>query len=131
MAKKKEDIPQWVSDEIKNAKFGKPKSETKTGYLLEIYEQDGKADAQLYEPIEDGRHIVTLDLPKSIKTNELERGLVYEFTFDALKAPLSKKVTEFLQKEKEIEMNAIYQFNLKKLEPIDVGSDEAPSEPEE
>ncbi|MEE8255899.1 MAG: hypothetical protein V3R12_03525 [Nitrosopumilaceae archaeon] len=131
MAKKKEDIPQWVSDEIKNAKFGKPKSETKTGYLLEIYEQDGKADAQLYDPIEDGRHIVTLDLPKSIKTNELERGLVYEFTFDALKAPLSKKVTEFLKKEKEIDMNAIYQFNLKKLEPIDVGSDEAPSEPEE
>jgi len=131
MAKKKEDIPQWVSDEIKNAKFGKPKSETKTGYLLEIYEQDGKADAQLYDPIEDGRHIVTLDLPKSIKTNELERGLVYEFTFDALKAPLSKKVTEFLKKEKEIDMNAIYQFNLKKLEPIDVDSDEAPSEPEE
>ena len=131
MAKKKEDIPQWVSDEIKNAKFGKPKSETKTGYLLEIYEQDGKADAQLYDPIEDGRHIVTLDLPKSIKTNELERGLVYEFTFDALKAPLSKKVTEFLKKEKEIDMNAIYQFNLKKLEPIDVSSDEAPSEPEE
>ncbi|MEE9511476.1 MAG: hypothetical protein V3V58_01430 [Nitrosopumilaceae archaeon] len=131
MAKKKEDIPQWVSDEIKNAKFGKPKSETKTGYLLEIYEQDGKADAQLYDPIEDGRHIVTLDLPKSIKTNELERGLVYEFTFDALKAPLSKKVTEFLKKEKEIDMSAIYQFNLKKLEPIDVGSDEAPSEPEE
>ena len=131
MAKKKEDIPKWVSDEIKSAKFGKPKSETKTGYLLEIYEQDGKADAQLYDPIEDGRHIVTLDLPKSIKTNELERGLVYEFTFDALKAPLSKKVTEFLKKEKEIDMNAIYQFNLKKLEPIDVGSDEAPSEPEE
>lgn len=131
MAKKKEDIPQWVSDEIKNAKFGKPKSETKTGYLLEIYEQDGKADAQLYDPIEDGRHIVTLDLPKSIKTNELERGLVYEFTFDALKAPLSKKVTEFLKKEKEIDMNAIYQFNLKKLEPIDVDSDEAPSKPEE
>jgi hypothetical protein len=131
MAKKKEDIPQWVSDEIKNAKFGKPKSETKTGYLLEIYEQDGKADAQLYDPIEDGRHIVTLDLPKSIKTNELERGLVYEFTFDALKAPLIKKVTEFLKKEKEIDMSAIYQFNLKKLEPIDVGSDEAPSEPEE
>ena len=131
MAKKKEDIPKWVSDEIQNAKFGKPKLETKSGYFLEIYEQDGKADAQLYDPIEDGRHIVTLDLPKSIKTNELERGLVYEFTFDALKAPLSKKVTEFLKKEKEIDMNAIYQFNLKKLEPIDVGSDEAPSEPEE
>ncbi len=31
MAKKKEDIPSWVTDEIQNAKFEKPKSETKTG----------------------------------------------------------------------------------------------------
>jgi len=132
MAKKKEgDIPEWVTDEIQNAKFGKPKSETKTGYLLEIYEKDAKADAQLYEPVEDGRHIVTLELPKSVKPNELERGAVYEFTLDTLKAPLSKKVTGFLKKEKEIEMNAIYQFNLKKLELIDVGSNEPPSEPEE
>jgi len=132
MAKKKEgDIPEWVTDEIQNAKFGKPKSETKTGYLLEIYEKDAKADAQLYEPVEDGRHIVTLELPKSVKPNELERGAVYEFTLDTLKAPLSKKVTDFLKKEKEIEMNAIYQFNLKKLELIDVGSNEPPSEPEE
>ncbi len=132
MVKKKEgDIPDWVTDEIKNAKFGKPNSETKTGYLLEIYEKDAKVDAQLYEPVEDGRHIVTFELPKSVKSNELERGVVYEFTFDTLKAPLSKKVTDFLQKEKDIEMNAIYQFNLKKLELIDVGSEESPSEPEE
>lgn len=131
MVKKKEgDIPDWVTDEIKNAKFGKPNSETKTGYLLEIYEKDAKVDAQLYEPVEDGRHIVTFELPKSVKSNELERGVVYEFTFDTLKAPLSKKVTDFLQKEKDIEMNAIYQFNLKKLELIDVGSEESP-EPEE
>ena len=131
MAKKKEDIPKWVTDEIQNAKFEKPKSETKTGYLLEVYENDGKADAQLYDPVEDGRHIVTLELPKSVKPAELERGVVYEFTFDTLKAPLSKKVTEFLKKEKEIDMNAIYQFNLKKLELLDVGSDEAHHESEE
>jgi hypothetical protein len=132
MVKKKEgDIPDWVTDEIKNAKFGKPNSETKTGYLLEIYEKDGKVDAQLYEPVEDGRHIVTFELPKSVKSNELERGVVYEFTFDTLKAPLSKKVTDFLQKEKDIEMNAIYQFNLKKLELIDVGSEESPTDLEE
>ncbi len=131
MAKKKEDIPKWATDEIQNVKFEKPKPETKTGYLLEIYENDGKADAQFFDPIEDGRHIVTLELSKSIKSAELERGVVYEFTFDTLKAPLSKKVTEFLKKEKEIDMNTIYQFNLKKLELIDVGSDESTSEPEE
>ena len=49
MVKKKEDIPSWVTDEIQNAKFGKPKEETKTGYILEIYDKDGKADAQLYD----------------------------------------------------------------------------------
>jgi hypothetical protein len=131
MVKKKEDIPEWVTDEIQNAKFGKPKEETKTGYILEVYEKDGKADAQLYEAVEDGRHIVTLDLPKNIKSGDLERGVVYEFTLDSLKAPLSKKVVDFLKKEKEIEMEAIYQFNLKKLELIDVGSDEAPQDVKE
>ncbi len=131
MVKKKEDIPSWVTDEIQNAKFEKPKSEKKTGYFLEIYDKDGKADAQLYDAVEDGRHIITLDLPKTVKLDELERGTVYEFTFDTLKAPLSKKVTDFLKKEKEIEMQAIYQFNLKKLELLDVSSDEVPTESEE
>lgn len=131
MVKKKEDIPKWVTDEIQNAKFGKPVEERKTGYILEIYDKDGKADAQLYEPVEDGRHIITMDLPKNIKTADLERGVVYEFTLDSLKAPLSKKVVDFLKKEKEIEMAAIYQFNLKKLELLDVGSDDAPEDVEE
>jgi len=132
MVKKKEDdIPEWVTDEIQNAKFDKPKEETKTGYILEIYEKDGKADAQLYEPVEDGRHIVTLDLPKNIKPAELERGVVYEFTIESLKAPLSKKVVEYLKNEKEIDMDAIYQFNLKKLELLDIGSEQPSEEIEE
>jgi len=131
MVKKKEDIPKWVTDEIQNAKFGKPKPETKTGYILEVYDKDGKADAQLYEPVEDGRHIITLDLPKNIKPADLERGVVYEFTLESLKASLSKKVVEFLKKEKEIEMEAIYQFNLKKLEQLDVSSSESPEDIEE
>jgi len=84
-----------------------------------------KIDAQLYEPVEDGRHIITLDLPKKIKSADLEKGAVYEFTFDSLKAPLSKKTVEFLKKEKEIEMNAIYQFELKNLELLDVSSSES------
>ena len=129
--KKKEDMPKWVTDEIQNAKFEKPKQETKTGYILEIYDKDCKVDAQLYEPVEDGRHIVTLDLPKNIKAAELERGVVYEFTFDTLKAPLSNKVVEYLKKEKEIDMDAIYQFNLKKLNLLDVGSEKSVDETEE
>ena len=122
MVKKKDEIPRWVTDEIQNAKFGKPQEMKRAGYVLEIYDADSKADVQLYDPVEDGRHIVTLDLPKDIKTSDLEKGVVYEFMFDQLKAPLSKKVVEFLQKEKEIDMDAIYQFELKKMDLIDTGS---------
>ena len=128
MVKKQNDIPKWVADEIKNAKFGKPKNLTKTGYILEIYDADNKIDAQLYEALEDGRQIVTMDVSKKVKIKELEKGLVYEFTFDQHKAPLSKKVSEFLEKEKEIEMNAIYQFDLKSIKLIDEGGSSQASE---
>ncbi len=123
MAKKKEEIPDWVTNEIQNAKFQKPEELTRTGYILEIYEKDNKMDVQLYDPVEDGRHIVTMDLPKKIKPSDLERGVVYEFTFDQLKAPLAKKVVEFLQKEKEIDMSAIYQFELKEMKLLDIESE--------
>lgn len=64
-----------------------------------------------------------MDLPKKVKPVDLERGVVYEFTFNSMKACLTKKVVEYLKKE--IEMNAIYQFELKSLELLDVGSSES------
>ena len=118
MVKKEDGMPKWVMDEIKNAKFGKPIKLARTGYILEIYDKDNKIDSQLYKPVEDGRHIVTLDLPKSIKLNDLQKGVVYEFVFNSLKAPLDKKVVEYLKKEKDLDMNAIYQFELQKIELI-------------
>ncbi len=131
MVKKKDDIPDWVSDEIQNAKFEKPKEMKKSGYILEFYNADNKVDVQLYDPIEDGRHIVTMDLPKKIKIDNLVKGEVYEFIFDQHKAPLSKKASEYLDKEKEIEMTAIYQFELKSLELLDVNSSDAADDAEE
>ena len=126
MVKKKEDeIPEWVTDEIQNAKFKKPEEHKKSGYILEFYYEDNKIDVQLYDAVEDGRHIVTMDVPKTVKMDDLLKGEVYEFVFDQHKAPLSKKVSEFLEKEKEIEMKAIYQFDLKSLELMDVGSSES------
>jgi len=125
MVKKKEDdIPEWVTDEIQNAKFKKPKEMKQSGYILEFYYEDNKIDVQLYDGVEDGRHIVTMDVPKTIKMDGLLKGEVYEFIFDQHKAPLSKKVTEFLEKEKEIDMKAIYQFDLKSLELVEAGSSE-------
>ena len=129
MVKKKEDeIPEWVTDEIQNAKFKKPEEIKKSGYILEFYYEDNKVDVQLYDAVEDGRHIVTMDVAKDIKIDDLLKGEVYEFVFDQHKAPLSKKVSEYLEKEKEIEMKAIYQFDLKSLELLDVGSNESAEE---
>ena len=119
MVKKKDEIPDWVTDEIQNAKFEKPNKLKISGYVLEMYQEDNKIDTQLYEPVEDGRQIITMDLSEKIKILELEKGVVYEFTFEQHKAPLSKKVSEFLEKEREIEMNAIYDFKLKSIKLID------------
>jgi hypothetical protein len=126
MVKKKEDeIPEWVTDEIQNAKFKKPEELKGSGYILEFYYEDNKVDVQLYDAVEDGRHIVTMDVVKDIKIDDLLKGEVYEFIFDQHKAPINKKVSEFLEKEKEIEMKAIYQFELKSLELLDAN----PSKP--
>jgi len=128
MVKKKDDIPEWVTDEIQNAKFEKPKKMKISGYVLEMYQEDNKIDTQLYDPVEDGRQIVTMDVSEKIKISELEKGIVYEFTFEQHKAPLSKKVSEFLEKEKEIEMNAIYDFKLKSIKLIDESDSSQASE---
>jgi hypothetical protein len=125
MGKEKE-IPKSIQEEIKNAKFGKPESLTRTGYILEIYDKDMKIDAQLYEAVEDGRKIIEgMNLPKKAKPADLMKGTVYEFTINSFKAPLSKTVIEFLKKEMDIEMDAIYQFELTNLELMDVDSDSA------
>ena len=131
MVKKKDELPDWVLDDIKNAKFAKPEPLTRMGYILEIYEADKKIDVQLYEAVEDGRHIITLDLPKNVKASECQTGVVYEFGINMLKAPLAKKTVEFLKKEKEIEMSAIYQFELQKMTLMDVASDDMSGDSEE
>ena len=125
MGKEKE-IPKDILDEIKNPKFGKPESITRTGYILEIYDKEMKIDAQIYEAVEDGRRIIEgMNLPKKVKPVDLMKGTVYEFTINALKAPLSKKTIEFFTKEFGDTTSIIYQFDLTNLELMDVDSDSA------
>ena len=126
------EIPKWAQDEIKNAKFSKPESLTRTGYILEIYDKDMRVDVQIYEALEDGRKIIEgMSLPKKVKPDDLMKGTVYEFTINSSKAPLGKKLVEFLKKEMELDMEAIYQFELTGLELMDVDSDSGSEESEE
>lgn len=125
------ELPKWAEDEIKNVEFKEVEDVKRTGYILEIYDKDQKIDAQLYEPVEDGRHIITIDLPKEIKPSELMKGIVYEFFFKSYKGPLSKELIKFLKKELDLEMTAIYQFELTQVDSMDVDSLEGQDTEEE
>lgn len=119
-----DELPDWVVSEIQTVRFRSSKTLDGTGYILELYEEDGKADVQLDDPVEDGRHIVTMDLAGGIRTDTLEKGALYSFTFEQHKAPLSKKAARYLQTEKGVDMGAIYRFDLSALELIDAGAGE-------
>jgi len=118
MGKKQSDIPEDVNKELESPKFGKPTEITASGYVLDINEKDSIVDIQSYEPISGTTILEGLSISKKIKLNDLEKGTVYEFKLDELKAPLSKKTIEYL-KEQGITMNAIIQFELKETKIID------------
>ena len=124
MAKKKDDIPEDVNKELESPKFGKPNELTASGYVLDINDKDGKVDIQTYEPISGATILEGLSISKKIKLNNLEKGVVYEFKLDELKAPLSKGTVAYL-KEQGIIMDKIIQLELKEVKIIDENSEDA------
>jgi len=118
MVKKQDDIPEDVNKELESPKFGKPSKLTASGYILDVNDKDGKVDIQTYEPISGATILEGLSISKKIKLNDLEKGVVYEFKLDELKAPLSKRTVEYL-KEQGIMMDAIIRFELKEVKIID------------
>jgi hypothetical protein len=119
-----EGLPKWAEDEIKSAQFGKPETIARTGYILDIYEKEFKIDIQVYEPMPDGRSIVEgLDVPKTMKISDFMKGFVYEFKVNVFTAPLGAKVVELLKTKFNLDMKAIYRFELGELQMMDVESD--------
>ena len=111
-------LPKWVVDGIKNVKFAKPKIRKSSGNLLEIYADDLKVDVQLDDTVEDGRHIITMDLPKKVDLNALERGVTYEFSFEESKGKIDAKIIKYLKETKEVEMESLYQFIITDLTKV-------------
>ena len=122
MGKKQSDIPEDVNKELESPKFGKPTEITASGYVLDINDKDNKVDIQTYEPVSGTTILEGLSISKKIQLNDLEKGTVYQFKLDELKAPLSKKTIEYL-KEQDIVMDAIIQFELKEVKTIDENSE--------
>ena len=122
MVKKQSDIPEDVNKELESPKFGKPTEITASGYILDINDKDNKVDIQTYEPVSGTTILEGLSISKKIQLNDLEKGTVYQFKLDELKAPLSKKTIEYL-KEQGIMMDVIIQFELKEVKTIDENSE--------
>jgi hypothetical protein len=117
-------LPKWAEDEIKSVKFGSPELIVRTGYILDIYENDFKIDVQVYEPMPDGRTIIEgLDVLKSMKITEFMKGFVYEFKINMFTGLLSEKLIELLMTKFALDMKAVYRFELTDLQLMDVESD--------
>jgi hypothetical protein len=119
-----EALPKWAEDEIKSVQFGEPEILTRTGYILDIYENDFKIDIQLYEALPDGRTIIEgLNIPRSSQIVDFMKGVVYEFKIKMFHGSLSSKLIELLRTKFAIEMDTIYRFDLEEIQMMDVESD--------
>lgn len=119
-----ESIPKWAEDEIKSVQFGAPEILTRSGYILAVYEDAYKIDLQIYEALSDGRTIIEgLDVPKNLKISDFLKGFIYEFKIKMFKGELSSKLVELLKSTYNLDMNAIYRFELEDLQLMDVESD--------
>ena len=119
-----ESLPKWAEDEIKSVQFGEPEILTRSGYILSVYEDVWKIDLQIYEALSDGRTIIEgLDVPKNLKISDFLKGFIYEFKIRMFKGELSSKLVELLKSKYNLEMNAIYKFELEDLQLMDVESD--------
>jgi hypothetical protein len=123
-APEEEPFPEWAEEEIKSVKLGEPEIVTRSGYFLDIYENDYKVDIQVYEALPDGRTIVEgLDVPRTMKLTDFLKGTVYEFKINVSKGDLSPQLTELLKSKYNLDMDSIYRFELQELQLMDVESD--------
>lgn len=119
-----EPLPKWAEDEIKNVQFDQPETLIRTGYILDMYQEQSKIDIQLYEALQDGRTIIEgLDIPKSISMSDFMKGVVYEFKIKMFKGNLSVQLIELLKSKFSLQMDAIYRFELEEIQLMDVESD--------
>lgn len=126
-----ENLPKWVAEEIRNAKFDREEEWSGSGYILDINKVDKKIDVQFYEKLPEGRYIATLDVSPDFNTDSLEFATVYLFKFKAAKASLAPKVVTFLKEKYNVQMDSIYKFDLVSVEKLDAEADSRPAEPVE
>jgi hypothetical protein len=119
-----DNLPEWAEHEIKSVQFGNEQVIKRSGYILDMYQEDSKIDIQLYEPLPDNRTIIEgLDVPRTMVMAEFKKGVVYEFKIKMLKGDLSARLVDFLKTKFLLDMDSIYRFELEDLQLMDIESD--------
>jgi hypothetical protein len=119
-----EKLPEWAEHEIRSVQFAGEEVLSRTGYILDTYKNDDKIDIQLYEALPDNRTIIEgLDIPNYIRFDDFKKGFVYEFKIKMFKGSLSSRLVDLLRKRFSLDMDAIYRFELKELQPMEVESE--------
>ena len=117
------ELPKWAEDEINSIKDSSFKPVPKwegTGYFLDIYDKERRADIQLYEKVPPGKHIIKAGIPNEIKIDDLLKGFVYAYKVKILKASLSNKLSKYFKENLNMLMEGIYQYEIESLEMLDV-----------
>ena len=94
-----DNMPKWVAEEIRTAKFDSEEEWSGSGYILDINKEEKKVDVQFYEKLPEGRYIATLDLSPDLNADTLNSGLVYMFKFKAMKGDTFSQGSFFLERE--------------------------------
>jgi hypothetical protein len=123
-----DNLPKWVAEEIRNAKFDSEEEWSGSGYILEINKEEKKVDVQFYEKLPEGRYIATLDLSPDLSADTLDLGIIYMFKFKSAKASLSPKVVTFLKEKYNLAMDSVYKFELLSAEKLDAEAESRPQE---
>ena len=126
-----DNLPKWIAEEIRNAKFDSEEEWSGSGYVLDINKNENKVDVQFYEKLPEGRYIATLDLSPNVNPETIELAVVYMFKFKASKASLSSKAVTFLKEKYGVNMQSIFKFELLSAEKLDTEADSRPAEPAE
>jgi hypothetical protein len=117
-------LPEWAENEIKYANFQEYDMINRTGYFLDINEQEKKADIQLYESLPDGRTIIEeIEISDKSNINEFMKGFVYEYNIKISKAGLSEQLADLLKTKYQLDINEIYKFDLETAQMMNVESD--------
>jgi len=113
-----ESLPNWVAEEVSGSKFEADENFKGTGYFLDLNEKENIGDIQFYERLPEGRFIVSVDIPKSIKITDLKKGELYLFEIKIFKSVLSDKVKQFLEEQYQVKVETIYKYELVSSEEL-------------